>query len=153
MIQKKETEKSAEQEKKSWLLYAVLSAVFASLTSILGKIGIDGVESNLGTAIRTGVVLIMAWLLVFVKRKQQALKAVTNNELGYICLSGLAKGGSWLCYFKALQDGLASVVVPIDKLSILVTIAFSYLVFHEKLTKRAALGLVLIVAGTLLMIL
>lgn len=153
MIQKKETEKSVGQEKKSWLLYACLSAVFASLTSILGKIGIEGLNSNLGTAIRTAVVLLMAWIMVFAKGKQKEIGRIDRKELGFICLSGLATGGSWLCYYKALQDGLASVVVPIDKLSILVTIAFSYLVFHEKLTKRAALGLVLIVAGTLLMIL
>ena len=153
MIQKKETEKSVVQEKKSWLLYACLSAVFASLTSILGKIGIEGLNSNLGTAIRTAVVLLMAWIMVFAKGKQKEIGRIDRKELGFICLSGLATGGSWLCYYKALQDGLASVVVPIDKLSILVTIAFSYLVFHEKLTKRAALGLVLIVAGTFLMIL
>lgn len=153
MIQKKETEKSAGQEKRSWLLYACLSAVFASLTSILGKIGIEGLNSNLGTAIRTAVVLVMAWIMVFAKGKQKEIGRIDRRELGFICLSGLATGGSWLCYYKALQDGLASVVVPIDKLSILVTIAFSYLVFHEKLTKRAAIGLVLIVAGTLLMIL
>lgn len=153
MIQKKETEKSVGQEKKSWLLYACLSAGFASLTSILGKIGIEGLNSNLGTAIRTAVVLLMAWIMVFAKGKQKEIGRIDRRELGFICLSGLATGGSWLCYYKALQDGLASVVVPIDKLSILVTIAFSYLVFHEKLTKRAAIGLVLIVAGTLLMIL
>lgn len=153
MIQKKETEKRVGQEKKSWLLYACLSAVFASLTSILGKIGIEGLNSNLGTAIRTAVVLLMAWIMVFAKGKQKEIGRIDRRELGFICLSGLATGGSWLCYYKALQDGLASVVVPIDKLSILVTIAFSYLVFHEKLTKRAAIGLVLIVAGTLLMIL
>lgn len=156
MIQKKETEKSVGQEKKNWLLYACLSAVFASLTSILGKIGIEGLNSNLGTAIRTAVVLVMAWIMVFAKGKQKEIgriDRIDRRELGFICLSGLATGGSWLCYYKALQDGLASVVVPIDKLSILVTIAFSYLVFHEKLTKRAAIGLVLIVAGTLLMIL
>ena len=153
MIQKKETEKSVGQEKKSWLLYACLSAVFASLISILGKIGIEGLNSNLGTAIRTAVVLVMAWIMVFAKGKQKEIGRIDRRELGFICLSGLATGGSWLCYYKALQDGLASVVVPIDKLSILVTIAFSYLVFHEKLTKKAAFGLVLIVAGTLLMIL
>ena len=153
MIQKKETEKSVGQEKKSWLLYACLSAVFASLTSILGKIGIEGLNSNLGMAIRTAVVLVMAWIMVFAKGKQKEIGRIDRRELGFICLSGLATGGSWLCYYKALQDGLASVVVPIDKLSILVTIAFSYLAFHEKLTKRAAIGLVLIVAGTLLMIL
>lgn len=151
MIEKK-ADTEQKQEKKSWLLYAVLSAVFASLTSILGKIGIDGVESNLGTAIRTGVVLVMAWLIVFVKGKQHTLKDIPKNELGFICLSGLATGGSWLCYYKALQDGLASVVVPIDKLSILVSIGFSALVFKERLSKKAAFGLVLIVGGTLMML-
>ena len=110
--------------------------MFASLTSILGKVGIEGVESNLGTAIRTGVVLVMAWLIVFVKGKQHTLKEVPKKELGFICLSGLATGGSWLCYYKALQDGLASVVVPIDKLSILVSIAFSAVVFHERLSRK-----------------
>ena len=151
MIEKKAVS-DQKQEKKSWLVYAVLSAVFASLTSILGKIGIDGVESNLGTAIRTGVVLVMAWLIVFIKGKQHTLRSVPKKELGFICLSGLATGGSWLCYYKALQDGLASVVVPIDKLSILVSIGFSALVFHERLSKKAALGLALIAAGTLLML-
>ena len=151
MIEKKAVTGN-KAERKSWLLYAILSAVFASLTSILGKVGIEGVESNLGTAIRTGAVLVMAWLIVFVKGKQHTLKEVPKKELGFICLSGLATGGSWLCYYKALQDGLASVVVPIDKLSILVSIAFSAIVFHERLSKKAALGLVLIVAGTLMMI-
>ena len=151
MIEKK-ADTEQKQEKKSWLLYAVLSAVFASLTSILGKIGIDGVESNLATAIRTGVVLIMAWLIVFIKGKQHTLKDIPKNELGFICLSGLATGGSWLYYYKALQDGLASVVVPIDKLSILVSIGFSALVFKERLSKKAAVGLVLIVGGTLMML-
>lgn len=151
MIEKK-TVSEQKQAKKSWFLYAVLSAVFASLTSILGKIGIDGVESNLGTAIRTGVVLVMAWLIVLIKGKQHMLKQVPKSELGFICLSGLATGGSWLCYYKALQDGLASVVVPIDKLSILVSIGFSAVVFKERLSKKAALGLVLIVCGTLLML-
>ena len=151
MIEKKEA-KSEKTNEKSWLIYAVLSAVFASLTSILGKIGIDGVESNLGTAIRTGVVLVMAWLIVFIKGKQRMLREVPKKELGFICLSGLATGGSWLCYYKALQDGLASVVVPIDKLSILVSIGFSALVFKERLSRKAALGLLLIVAGTLFML-
>lgn len=136
-----------------WLWYALGSAVFAALTSILGKVVISGVESNLGTAIRTIVVLIMAWVMVLVTGKGQAVRLVPKNELGFICLSGLATGASWLCYYKALQDGLASIVVPIDKLSILVTIAFSYVVFHERLTKKAAIGLVGIVAGTLLMLL
>ncbi len=151
MIEKK-TVYGKKQEKKSWLLYAVLSAVFASLTSIFGKIGIEGVESNLGTAIRTGVVLVMAWLIVFLKGKQHTLKSVPKKELGFICLSGLATGGSWLFYYKALQDGLASIVVPIDKLSILVSIGFSALVFKERLSKKAALGLMLIVVGTLMML-
>ena len=151
MIEKKSVS-GEKREKKSWLIYAVLSAVFASLTSILGKIGIDGVESNLGTAIRTGVVLVMAWLIVLVKGKQHTLRSVPQKELVFLILSGLATGGSWLCYYKALQDGLASVVVPIDKLSILVSIGFSALVFKERLSKKAALGLGLIVAGTLLML-
>ena len=134
-----------------WLIYALLSAVFASLTSILGKIGIENVESNLGTAIRTCVVLIMAWLMVFVTGKKSKVREIPKKELLFICLSGFATGGAWLCYYKALQDGLASVVVPIDKLSILVTIAFSYIVFKEKLSKKSAAGLVLITAGTLMM--
>ena len=152
MIEKKQSTGAAKAG-GSWLLYAAGSAVFASLTSILGKIGITGVESNLGTAIRTGVVLIMSWMMVFVTGKGAQVRKIPKNELGFICLSGLATGGSWLCYYKALQDGPASVVAPIDKLSILVTILFSYLVFHEKLTKKAALGLTLVVAGTLLMLL
>lgn len=151
MIEKKSVS-GEKHEKKSWLIYAVLSAVFASLTSILGKIGIDGVESNLGTAIRTGVVLVMAWLIVFVKGKQHTLRSVPKKELGFLILSGLATGASWLCYYKALQDWLASVVVPIDKLSILVSIGFSALVFKARLSNKAALGLGLIVAGTLLML-
>ncbi len=137
----------------AWLWYALGSAVFASLTAILGKVGISGVESNLGTAIRTGVVLVMSWVMVFVAGKQPALKAIPKHELGFICLSGLATGGSWLCYYRALQDGPASLVVPIDKLSILVTVLFSYVVFHEKLSRRSALGLVLLVGGTLVMLL
>ena len=151
MIEKKDT-KPQETKGKGWLFYAVSSAVFASLTAILGKVGISGVESSLGTAIRTVVVLIMAWVMVFATGKQGEIHKVPKNELGFICLSGLATGASWLCYYKALHDGLASVVVPIDKLSILVTIAFSYIVFHEHLSKKAAGGLVLIVAGTLVML-
>lgn len=140
-------------KKNRWFFYAFLAAVFASLTSILGKIGITEVESNLGTAIRTIVVLIMAWAVVFIIGKQQEVKQVDKKELAFICLSGVATGASWLCYYKALQDGLASVVVPIDKLSILITIAFSYLVFKEKLTKKSGVGLLLIVCGTLVMLL
>ena len=152
MITKKEGTKK-DTEGKKWLVYALLSAVFASLTSILGKIGISGINSNLGTAIRTIVVLIMAWIVVFATGKQHTVKQTDRKELGFICLSGIATGASWLCYYKALQDGLASVVVPIDKLSILVTILFSWLVFHEKLSRKALLGLILVVAGTLLMLL
>lgn len=151
MIEKKQSA-GAARAGGNWLLYAAGSAVFASLTSILGKIGITGVESNLGTAIRTGVVLIMSWMMVFVTGKGAQVRKIPKNELGFICLSGLATGGSWLCYYKALQDGPASVVAPIDKLSILVTILFSYLVFHEKLSKKAAIGLILVVGGTLLML-
>lgn len=151
MIEKKQSTGAAKAG-GTWLLYAAGSAVFASLTSILGKIGISGVESNLGTAIRTGVVLIMSWMMVFVTGKGAQVRKIPKNELCFICLSGLATGGSWLCYYKALQDGPASVVAPIDKLSILVTILFSYLVFHEKLSKKAAVGLILVVGGTLLML-
>ena len=151
MIEKKDVAKK-ETTGHGWFFYAVGAAVFASLTAILGKVGIEGVESNLGTAIRTVVVLVMAWVMVFVTGKQHTLRHVPKKELGFICLSGLATGGSWLCYYHALQDGLASVVVPIDKLSILVTILFSYVVFHETLNRRSAVGLVAIVAGTLLML-
>jgi len=150
MITKKETSfENSGKKGWSWFFYALGSAVFASLTSILGKVGIENIDSNLGTAIRTIVVLIMAWIVVFVTKKQDSVRTIDHRELGFICLSGLATGASWLCYYRALQDGLASVVVPIDKLSILVTILFSYLVFHEKLGKKEAGGLVLIVVGTL----
>lgn len=142
---------TAKKNGGSWLLYAVLSAVFASLTAILGKVGISDINSNLGTAIRTMVVLVMAWLMVFVSGKQQEIKGIERKELLFIVLSGIATGASWLCYYRALQDGLASVVVPIDKLSMLITIAFSGIVFHEKLTKKAAVGVVCITAGTLLL--
>lgn len=152
MIEKKDVQKSDIPKNRRWIFYALGSAVFASLTAILGKIGISGVESNLGTAIRTGVVLIMSWIMVFVSGKGKELGCIPKKELVFICLSGLATGGSWLCFYKALQDGPASVVVPIDKLSILVTILFSYIVFHEKLSKKAALGLILTVGGTLLML-
>ncbi len=152
MITKKENADAGEKSGKSWLLYAVLSAVLAAATSILGKVGMQGISSNLGTAIRTVVVLMMAWIVVFVTGKQDTIRHIEKKELAFICLSGIATGASWLCYYKALQDGLASVVVPIDKLSILVSIAFSYLVFHEKLSKKALFGLVLIVTGTLLML-
>ena len=155
MITKKEISQDEQDKTKGshdWLFYAVLSAVFASLTSILGKVGIEEINSNLGTAIRTAVVLIMAWIVVFVTGKQHTIKHIEKNEMGFICLSGLATGSSWLCYYKALQDGLTSVIVPIDKLSIVVTIAFSYIVFKERLTIKSFAGLVLIIAGTLLML-
>ncbi|MGM9681349.1 MAG: EamA family transporter, partial [Eubacteriales bacterium] len=153
MIEKKDVKGSSGKKGGGWFFYAIGSAVFASLTSILGKIGISGVESNLGTAIRTGVVLVMAWVMVFVTGKQKEIGKISKKELLFICLSGLATGGSWLCYYKALQDGLASVVVPIDKLSILVTVAFSAIVFHEHLSKKAAVGLTMTVLGTLAMVL
>ena len=126
------------------MLFAILSAIFASLTAILGKVGIEGVDSNLGTAIRTTVVLLMAWLMVFATGQQKGVRTIEKKELLFICLSGLATGLSWLCYYKALQDGQASVVVPIDKLSILITIAFSRIVWKERLTKKAMLGLLLL---------
>ena len=148
MISKKE-EKENKQSQMG-IVCAVLSAVFASLTSILGKIGIAGIDSNLGTAIRTFVVLLMAWLMVFVTGKQREVGKIEKKELIFICASGLATGGSWLCYYRALQEGPASVVVPIDKLSILVTIIFARMVFKEKLNKKAMLGVVLIVVGTIL---
>ena len=151
MITRKEVSTDNSGKDGSWLIYAVLSAVFASLTAILGKIGISGVDSNLGTAIRTTVVLVMAWLMVFMKGKQHEVRQIEKKELLFIGLSGIATGASWLCYYRALQEGPASVVVPIDKLSILVTIAFSWIVFHEKLTRKSAVGVVLIMVGTVLM--
>lgn len=150
MITKQQSVK--ESTGRGWIFYAVLSAVFASLTSILGKIGISEIDSNLGTAIRTIVVLVMAWCMVFVTGKQCDINKISKQNLLFICLSGLTTGLSWLCYYKALQDGQASIVVPIDKLSILITIAFSYFILKEKITKKSLLGLVLITVGTLLLI-
>lgn len=150
MVEKKKSEQRVDG--RSWMLYAVLSAVFAALTSILAKLGITGVESNLGTAIRTGVVLVMAWGIVFARSKQTQLKSLDKRELLFIALSGIATGASWLCYYYAISRGLVSVVVPIDKLSIVFTVVFSYLVFKERLSKKAFLGLCLMVAGTLLMV-
>lgn len=149
MIEKKQA--ASHEQKGSWMVYAVLSAVFAALTSILAKVGISGVESNLGTAVRTGVVLVMAWVIVFAKGKQKQLKSLDKKELGFISLSGVATGASWLCYYYAIQNGVVSVVVPIDKMSIIVAVAFSYIFFKEKLTKKAVLGLGLMLAGTLAM--
>lgn len=152
MIEKKDAAPPRAGRGIGWFWYALGSAVFASLTSLLGKVGISGVESNLGTAIRTGVVLLMAWLMVLIEGKLPKLRGIPRRELMFICLSGLATGGSWLCYYRALQEGPASVVVPIDKLSILVTVAFSYFVLHERLTKKAAAGLFAVVLGTLVML-
>lgn len=149
MIEKKKTDD--KQENKAWMIYAVLAAVFAALTSILAKIGISDVESNLGTAIRTGVVLVMAWIVVFSQGKQKQLKNLDKKELVFISLSGIATGASWLCYYYAIQKGVVSVVVPIDKMSILIAVTFSYFVFKEKLSKKALLGLFLMFAGTLIM--
>lgn len=149
MIEKKRTEKTEQNNR--WMVYAVFSAVFAALTSILAKIGISNVESNLGTAIRTGVVLVMAWLIVFAKGKQGAVRTIDKRELVFIGFSGLATGASWLCYYYAIQKGAVSVVVPIDKLSIVVTVIFSYIVFQEKLSRKAFCGLLLMIAGTIVM--
>lgn len=149
MIQKKQTEKHSGPVSKKWIVYAFLAAIFASLTSILGKIGISGVESNLGTAIRTVVVLIMAWVVVFITGKQGTVKKIEKKSLLFICLSGVATGSSWLCYYKALQQGQASIVVPIDQLSIVLTVAFSYFILKEKVTKKSLIGLSLLMAGTI----
>ena len=151
MIDKKDIDTNVQKQNGGWVIYAVLSAVFASLTSILGKIGITGIDSNLGTAIRTTVVLAMAWMMVFFTGKQREIRKIEKTELIFICLSGLATGASWLCYYRALQGGPASVVVPVDKLSMLVTIAFSWIVFHEKLTKKTAAGVISITIGTVLL--
>ncbi|MBQ1263059.1 MAG: EamA family transporter [Oscillospiraceae bacterium] len=149
MIEKKQGQSAGEN--KVWMIYAVFAAVFAALTSILAKVGISSVESNLATAIRTGVVLILAWIIVLAKGKQKSLRTLDKKELVFIALSGVATGASWLCYYYAIQNGVVSVVVPIDKMSILISIAFSYIVFKEKLSKKAAIGLVLMSVATLAM--
>ncbi len=149
MVERKQTQEKTAS--RGWLLYAVGSAVFAALTSILAKLGVRDVASNLATAIRTGVVLVMAWLIVLIKGKGTLVRSLDAKELAFIALSGLATGASWLCYYYAVQHGVLSVVVPIDKLSVVFTVAFSYFVFHEKLSKKALVGLGLMVAGTLLM--
>lgn len=149
MVEKKAD--NGETKSRAWLIYAVGSAVFAALTSVLGKIGISGVESNLGTAVRTAVVLIMSWLIVFAKGKQKGLKTLDKKELVFIVLSGVATGASWLCYYYAIQHGKLSVVIPIDKMSILITVGFAYILFKEKLSKKATVGLILMAAGTLAM--
>lgn len=150
MIEKKTSNNETKNSK--WILYAVFSAIFSALTSILAKIGISGVESNLATTIRTMVILIMAWGIVFAKKEQKQLKELDKKELLFICLSGFATGASWLCYYYAIQKGMVSVVVPIDKMSILVTILFSVIVLKEKLSKKAILGLCLMCVGTLMMV-
>ncbi|HCY51596.1 MAG TPA: multidrug DMT transporter permease [Clostridiales bacterium] len=134
-----------------WIVFAVLSAVFAAATSILAKNGIENVESNLATAIRTTVVLVAAWLLVIAKKKKHLIKGIDKKELLFIALSGLATGASWLCYYYAIAKGVVSVVVPIDKLSVLLTVAFSYIFLKEKLKLKSAVGLIIMTAGTLLM--
>ena len=149
MIEKKDV--APQENQKGWMIYAVLSAVFAAATSILAKVGITGVESNLGTAIRTGVVLILAWAIVFGKGKHKNIKSISKSELIFICLSGIATGASWLCYYYAIQNGVVSVVVPIDKMSILITVAFSYIFLKEKLKARSTIGLALMSLGTLAM--
>lgn len=151
MIEKRDTKEGASSQ-SNWLVWAVLSAVFAALTSILGKIGISDVDSTLGTAIRTFVVLIMAWLVVLITKSGGNTKTITAKDFVFLVLSGITTGLSWLCYYRALQSGTASVVVPIDKLSILVTVAFSCTVLKERLTKKLLCGLILLVIGTLLLL-
>lgn len=151
MVEKQDIKDQKQEKGNSWILYAAGSAFFASLTAILGKIGISGVESNLGTAIRTAVVLVMAWILVLAEGKWKEVRKISKNEMIFVCLSGIATGASWLCYYRALQDGPASVVAPVDKLSVLVTVLFSYVVFGEKLSRKAGTGLALLTAGTVAM--
>lgn len=151
MIEKKEVE-SNKSENKKWIIYAFLSAIFASLTSIFAKIGIDNVESNLGTSIRTMVVLLISWGIVLAKGKQKDIKNIEKKDWLFITLSGISTGISWLCYYYALQKGVVSVVVSIDKLSIVVTILFSYFILKEKLSLKSTIGLVLMVVGILLMV-
>ena len=150
MIEKK---RATETKNTKWILYAVLSAIFAALTSVLAKIGISGVESNLGTAIRTAVVLIMAWGIVLAKGEQKQLKGINKKELVFIALSGLATGASWLCYYYAIQNGVMSVVVPIDKMSVLITVLFSVVFLKEKMSFKSIFGLIVMSVGTLAMVL
>ena len=150
MIEKK---RATETKNTKWILYAVLSAIFAALTSVLAKIGISGVESNLGTAIRTAVVLIMAWGIVLAKGEQKQLKGINKKELVFITLSGLATGASWLCYYYAIQNGVMSVVIPIDKMSVLITVLFSVVFLKEKMSFKSTFGLIVMSVGTLAMVL
>lgn len=149
MIQRQEIKARGEKGNKAWLFYAVLSAVFAALTSILSKVGIQGIESNLGTAIRTIVVLLMAWIIVLFQKKLPLINAIDKKSWIFLSLSGLATGLSWLCYYRALQEGRASLVVPIDKLSIVVAILFSRIVLKERLSPKGRVGLLLVVTGTI----
>ncbi len=151
MVEKQDIKDQKQEKGNSWILYAAGSAFFASLTAILGQIGISGVESNLGTAIRTAVVLVMAWILVLAEGKWKEVRKISKNEMIFVCLSGIATGASWLCYYRALQDGPASVVAPVDKLSVLVTVLFSYAVFGETLSRKTGTGLVLLTVGTVAM--
>ena len=151
MVEKKDIKDQKQEKGNRWILYAAGSAFFASLTAILGKIGISDVESNLGTAIRTAVVLVMAWVLVLAEGKWKEVRKISKNEMIFICLSGIATGASWLCYYRALQEGPASVVTPVDKLSVLVTVLFSYFVFGETLSRKTGTGLVLLTVGTVAM--
>ena len=136
-----------------WFVFALLSAIFASLTSILAKVGIDGVNSNLATAIRTVVVVVMAWGMVFLTHAQGGLSAISRRSWLFLILSGLATGASWLCYYRALQIGEASKVVPVDKLSVVITLILAFVILHEKFTLKSAAGAILITAGTLIMVL
>ena len=146
-------DKEPPADRRSWIIFACMAALFAALTSILGKIGIEGVEANLGTAIRTLVVLVMAWAIVFARKKHTEIKNIRRRNWKFIILSGLATGASWLCFYNALQSGPVNIVVPIDKLSIVVTVVFAFLILREKVPKRAVLGLVLLTAGTLALLL
>lgn len=154
MIEKKAVafEKEPKRDYR-WLLYAIFSAVFASVTSILGKLGMEGIPSNYGTAVRTCVVLVMAWVVVLVQKKQRKIAEIEKSSWLFLVLSGITTGLSWLCYYRALQEGLASIVVPIDKLSVLITILFARVFLKEKLSKKAVIGLILLVSGTLLLLL
>lgn len=151
MIERKDVER--KEGKPSWIVYAVLSAVFAALTSILGKIGIEGVDSNLGTAIRTCVVLVMAWMIVFMQGTWKQAGNIGRRNGGFLILSGLATGASWLCFYRALQEGPASLVVPIDKLSILFTVLFAVIILKEKMSGKSWSGLALLVVGTFMLLL
>ncbi len=153
MIQKNSSDMESPSNRKAWIFYACLAAIFAALTSILAKVGMEDVESNLGTAIRTIVVLLMAWAIVFAQKKHKEVKNLDRNNWIFITLSGIATGASWLCFFYALQNGPASIVVPIDKLSILVTVIFAFLILKEKISKRAAIGLMILTIGTLMLLL